>query len=115
ISYLKSGEYENAIEYLEDFTSSDKMVSIIATGAIGDAYMEMNEVDKAFDYYTEASSMNENKFTTPLFLMKAALAQEELGNYAEAVVLYEKVKEDYGETTHGREIDKYIARARYSI
>ncbi|MFH1321944.1 MAG: tetratricopeptide repeat protein [Bacteroidota bacterium] len=115
ICYLKKGEYENAIEYLNGFDSDDIMVSSVATGAIGDAYMELGETKDAISYYLQAANDNENKFTTPIYLMKAALAYEDLGKYKKAVSIYESIKENYPETKEGMEVDKYLAKARMFV
>ena len=40
------------------------------------------------------------------------MANEEKGNYIDAVKLYERIKNEFAETSEGREIDKYIARAK---
>jgi tetratricopeptide (TPR) repeat protein len=109
---LKKGQYAEAIEHLEEFDSKDEIVGPIATGAIGDAKMEMGERDEAITYYLKAAEQNGNKFTTPMFLKKAGMANEDKGNYADAVKIYERIKSEYAETTEGREIDKFIARAK---
>lgn len=110
--YLKKGNYEKAIENLKSYNGNDEMTTPLATGAIGDAYMELNKVDDAASYYKKAAELRKNKFTTPIFLMKAGLAYEELGKYQDAVDAYEKIKKDYAESNEGREADKYIARAK---
>ena len=66
----------------------------------------------AISYYQQAANDNKNKFTSPIFLKKAALANEEKGNYTDAVKIYERIKADYAETEEGKEMDKYIARAK---
>lgn len=113
ISYLKKGEYETAIQYLEDVDTDNEMLSSIIKGAIGDAYLELGEKEKAAEYYVDAASDFENKFSTPLFLMKAAFTFEEINSNETAVELYEKIKNDYPESSQSRDIDKYIARAKY--
>ena len=112
ISYLKKGQYEQAIEHLEDFNSKDQIVAPIATGAIGDAKMELGLTDEAITYYIKAAEQSNNKFTTPIYLKKAALANEEKQAYADAVKLYERIKNDFNETAEGRDIEKFIARAK---
>jgi tetratricopeptide (TPR) repeat protein len=112
ISYLRTGEYEKAIEHLKEFDSDDQVVSSVALGAIGDAYMELQDIDEAISYYLKAANNNKNKFTTPIYLKKAALAYEEKQNYSEAIKLYEQIKNDYSETSEGRDIQKYIVRAK---
>jgi len=37
LSYLNTGDFENAIEYLDDFSSNDIILSSLALGCIGDA------------------------------------------------------------------------------
>jgi len=112
ICYLKKGQYEQAIEHLEDFNSKDQVVAPIATGAIGDAKLELGQIDEAITYYLKAAEQSNNKFTTPIYLKKAALANEDRGNYADAVKLYERIKNEFNETQEGRDIEKYIARAK---
>lgn len=113
ICCLRLGRYEEAIDYLKDFSSSDVMVSSMALGAIGDCYRELNQSDKAVDYYLKAARRRPNNFTTPIFLKKAAITYEEdLNNLDKAIALYSEIERDYPTTREGQEIPKYLARAR---
>ena len=112
ISYLKKGQFELAIEELEQFDSDDEMLGPLATGAIGDAQSELGKTDEAIEYYLKAAKQKSNKFTTPIFLMKAGLAYEEKKDFAGALQVYEQIKNDYAESTEGRNIQKYIVRAK---
>lgn len=112
ICYLKKGQYEEAIKHLEAFDGTDQMVAPIATGAIGDANLELGKTDEAITFYLKAAEQNTNNFTTPIYLKKAAMANEDKGNYADAVKLYERIKSEFAETMEGKEMDKYIARAK---
>ena len=112
ISLLRTGKFEEAIEHLEEFSSKDQIVGPQATAAIGDAYMELHKVDEAITFYLKAAEQNANSFNTPLFLKKAALANEDKASYPVAVQLYERIKNEYPETETAREMDKYIARAK---
>jgi hypothetical protein len=47
--------------------------------------------------------------------MKAGMVYEELGKYNRALEAYENIKEDYPESTEGRQIEKYIARVQLKI
>ena len=111
ICYLKMGKYEDALTHLGKFSARDQLVAPMAKGAMGDACMELKQTQKAADYYSDAASMRKNEFTTPLFLMKAAWAYEELSNYEKALKCYKEIKEEYPRSNEGREIDKYIALA----
>ena len=112
ISYLRLGEFDHAIEYLKKFDGDDKVAAPMATGAIGDAYMEIDEVDKAIGYYLDAADQSENELTAPMFLMKAGLAYEIQGKYNRALDAYERIKKDYFRSFEGTQIDKYISYAR---
>lgn len=112
IGHLKKGEYNEAIEYLKDFNSDDILVGTISLGAIGDAYSELENYNEAISYYLKAANRKENKFTTPIYLMKAGLVYEELNELDNALKTYEKVKKEYPDTQEGREVEKYIGRVK---
>ena len=109
--FLKKGQFEEAINYLKKFDSNDLIVSSMAKGAIGDAYMELGDNEKAIDYYIKAIS-NNNLFTTPMFLMRAGWTYENMGNYTEALKLYELIQKEFYKSSESREIEKYITRAK---
>ncbi|MDY6800088.1 MAG: tetratricopeptide repeat protein [Bacteroidota bacterium] len=115
ISYLHLGQYEQAIEYLKAFESDDKMVAPIAYGAIGDAYMELDNTSEAMQYYEKAVNKSENEFTTPIYLMKVGFVHEQNQNYEKALEAYQTIKNDFPESAEGRQIDKYIARVETLI
>jgi tetratricopeptide (TPR) repeat protein len=110
ISFLRIGEYEEAIKYLKKFSSNDKMVSTIATGAIGDAEIELGQDKDAASSYMKAAGMNENSFTSPIFLMKAGQAYEKAGDNDKALKAYKQIKKDYPSSSEGSQVDKYITR-----
>lgn len=112
ICLLRTGKFEEAITSLQKFSGDDEMVAPVATGAIGDANMELNKVDEAIKFYLKAANQNINDFTTPLYLKKAAFAYEQKANYTEALALYERLKSEYAQSTEAREVEKYIARVK---
>jgi len=115
ISYYKLGEYEKAIDYLSDFSTSDKMLSAVTNGAIGDSYSELNKFDKAANYYKKAADKSDNKLTTPIYLMKYGRVNEELKNWKEALYAYTKIKKEYRDSQEGRSIEKFITRVKINM
>ena len=111
LSYLNTGDFENAIEYLDDFSSDDIILSSLALGCIGDAYMELEDADNALSYYEDAASYTDNEFTTPRYMLKQAMIHEGNGDYADALALYKGIEADYKSSREGNGIEKYIARA----
>ena len=47
ISYYRTNDFNKAIEYLKDFSTSAKQVQAIAYGTTGDAYSELKNTDEA--------------------------------------------------------------------
>jgi tetratricopeptide (TPR) repeat protein len=109
ICYLKLGQFDLALQQLDKFSSDDQLVGPMAKGAMGDANMELKNVEKAAKLYLDAAEMKTNEFTSPMFMMKAALAYEELGNFEKALSIYKRIKEEFPRSNEGREIDKYIS------
>ena len=110
LSYLNTGDFENAIEYLGNFSSDDIILSSLALGCIGDAYMELGDTDNALSYYEDAASYTDNEFTTPRYMLKQAMIHEGNGDYADALALYKEIEADYKSSREGNGIEKYIAR-----
>ena len=94
-SYLKLGNYQNAIKYLNDFSSSDLLIQARAYSLIGDAYIELEDYDNAISFFKKASNENPNEFFTPSYLLKLALAYEKVGNLKSALNSYDEIIEDY--------------------
>lgn len=112
VSYLHMGNYEEAISNLESFDGDDTYLGAEALGCMGDAYVELKQLDKAADYYKKAADYSENNFTTPIYLMKLGMVYEETAKFNEAIATYEQIKKDYPRSPEGRQIDKYITRAQ---
>ena len=112
ICYLHLGQFQEAIDILEKYSSKDKVLGSLALGATGDAYVELGDTEQGLAKYIEAADYASNSFNTPLFLMKAAELYELSNNYSEALKLYERIKSEYPESTEGATIDKYIARVK---
>ncbi len=115
VIYLKLGDFDNAISELESFSSKDIIVSSMANGLLGDAYMEKNDIDNGIKYYLASADNNKNSFTTPMYLFRAALAYELQNKWQEASDLYLRIQKDYFRSMEARDIDKYIARANAKL
>jgi len=115
ISYLKLGKYQEAIDQLKKFSIKDQLINPLAQGAIGDAYVELGNDKEGISYYLKAARTNTNSFTTPIFLMKAAELLEAEKDYKQAVELYQEIQKKYPESSEGRKIEKYIARAQAGL
>lgn len=109
ISYLKQGNYDEAINYLKKYNINDKVLAPMALGAIGDCYMEKGDNQNAATYYGKAAAKNPNDFTSPMFLVKEGMTYEILGDYAKALNAYKTLKKDFPLSNEAFEISKNIA------
>jgi tetratricopeptide (TPR) repeat protein len=115
ISNLRLGNFDEAISQLQSFSSDDLIISTMALGAIGDAYSELNDNEEAVSYYVKAVENNPNDFTTPIFLFKAGLMYEILGDWENALKYYKRIETEYPKSKEARDIQKYITRARIKL
>jgi predicted negative regulator of RcsB-dependent stress response len=115
VALLKQGKYDDAIERLKSFSSSDLLLQGRAYSLIGDAYLEKKNAEEAISYYKKAVDYKANKSFTPIYLMKLASAQEVAKDLKGAVETYTSIIEKYptsGEVTNAK---KYKSMAEASI
>lgn len=110
VCYLKQGKYELARLYLEDFSSDDLLVQARAYSLVGDTYMEEQKYEDAAKYYNKAANYKPNKYFSPAYLMKEALAYEKLNQNDKAKEAYEKVITQYWESAEYQSARKFKAR-----
>ncbi len=110
MAYMKLKDYNKAIEVLRSYDAKDDVTGAIVYGAIGDANMELKNTDEAISFYNKAVSEKPNNFTTPIMLMKLAIAEETKGNYKEAKDAYTRIKKDFSTSNEATQVEKYIAR-----
>ena len=115
ISYLHLGQFEEALDYLNDFNSDDLLLAPVAEGAKGDAYLELGETDTALKHYKKAYNMSDNELTAPVYMMKAARLMESQDELENAIALYQDIKSKYPESTEATNVDRYIARAKIKL
>lgn len=111
VAFLKEGKFDEAIEQLGNFKSSDYLLQGLAYSLIGDAYMEKNELPEAINYYKKAANYNPNEAFTPGYLMKLGLAYELNKEFKSASGAYDQLIKDYPASTQVREAKKYMAKA----
>lgn len=107
IGLLKEGKYDDAIERLKSFSSSDLLVQARAYALIGDAYMEKKSFDEAADYYHKAADYKPNKFFTPGYLLKLAIAQEQAKQNDKAIETYNSIITTYAQSAEAASAKKY--------
>ena len=110
MSYLNLKDYKNAIVYLEKFTAEDVLLSALSKGAIGDAFAQLGQPEDAYDYYLEASNINDNLYTTPKYLYKAAVIGSDLGKTKEALAMLKRIEKEFPESSEAQLVSVQIGR-----
>jgi hypothetical protein len=110
VSFLKQGDFQSAILYLEDYSSSDLLIQARAYSLIGDAHMEQKDYGNAVTFYNKAADYNENEYFSPRYLMKAALAYELSNDNAGAIKSYDRIVKNYGKASEVQDAKKHKAR-----
>lgn len=110
VTYLKLGDYEGAIRYLNDFSSSDYLLQARAYALIGDAYLELEDFSSAISSYNDAIDYKPNQNFTPIYLKKLAIVEELQGNYAGAANAYGRIINDFKESDLLQEAKKQKSR-----
>ncbi len=114
VSYLRLGQFENAIKLLDEFHTQDPILGVIAKGSIGDAFLELGQKEEAMEYYQKAVKVSDNDYVVPFYLLKAGLLAEQLGKNEEAKGYYETIKAKYPDSRQGTDIDRYLGRVTSS-
>ncbi|MEP1096805.1 MAG: tetratricopeptide repeat protein [Cyclobacteriaceae bacterium] len=109
-SYLRLGDFDGAIRHLKEFSSSDYLVQARAFALIGDAYLEQDDFTNASDYYRQASDYKANRYFSPVYLKKLAIAKENGGDLAGAVSAYDEIIDDYPQSEMIHEAKKHRTR-----
>ncbi|MBD2702554.1 tetratricopeptide repeat protein [Spirosoma sp. BT702] len=107
LALLKQGKYDEAITHLNDFSSSDLLVQARAYALIGDANMEKKSYEEAASYYRKAADYKPNKYFTPGYLLKLAVAYEQAKQNDKAIEAYDEIIEKYGQSSEVSNAKKY--------
>lgn len=110
MSYLNTQDYQKAIDYLSDFDSDDVLLTALAKGALGDAYAQLNETDKALKNYEAAIAASDNGFTAPKYLFKAGMMASSLSKNEQALRFFKRIQEEFPNAPEARQIEIQIGR-----
>ena len=116
LCYAKLDKWQEAVKYFDQFSpKGDMMVSPMAIIAMGDAYANVKQLDKAVECYQKAvkmadgaSELGYNTTISPIALQKAGLILMEQKKNDEALKMFETIKEKYLGAAVQQDIDKYI-------
>lgn len=117
ICFAQQNKYQEALPYLEAYTpGDDQSISAMALFALAQCYAGVENLDKAIATFQEAAEQANNAALSPMCLLEAGKLLESQDKKADALKLYESIKNDYPTSTlvvgSPAEIEKYIERAK---
>jgi predicted negative regulator of RcsB-dependent stress response len=110
--YLKTGDFNNAVKYLKDFSTDANQVQARAYKLLGDAYAEQGKNADALSSYKKAAHHFEkdDANSSEYLFMAAYFADRVMKDKDEAIDLFKELKEKYSRTEKGFEAEKYLAQ-----
>jgi len=110
VAALKKGNYKEALDDLEDFSSDDYLVQSRAYSLMGDAQLELNKPKEAADLYAKAADHNANEYFSPGYLLKEATARELAKDNDGAVKAYDRIINEFPTAQEVAEARQYKAK-----
>jgi tetratricopeptide (TPR) repeat protein len=109
--YLRSGDFNKAVQYLEDFSTPVKQLQLRTYKLLADAYSELGKTDQAISTYKKAGRyFTEDTYGSAEALFYGASLAEKTGKSNDAIELYKEIKEKFPQTPQSNEADKYLAK-----
>jgi tetratricopeptide (TPR) repeat protein len=113
--YMKKGQFKKALDNLEDVDLDDTYLRVFSIGLQGDCLSEMKKYNDAEHMYFEAAEMDDNEFTSPMYLFKAGLCAEKLKKFDKATEYYTAIQDKYPTFASQKSIEKFISRSSNNI
>jgi tetratricopeptide (TPR) repeat protein len=105
------GEYDRALGLFQDYEATEDFIGASALAAQAAIHANRSEFDRAASLYVDAAEQYPNSLTTPKYLMSAGKAYEEAGDYSAAIDAYQRIEDEYPESSFAQQVPRYIARA----
>lgn len=112
MAYLNMKDYANAITYLNAFSSNDDILGPMAKGGIGDAFVQLEQLEDAYDYYLQAAESKANNFTRPMYLQKAGVIGLKIGKNKQSLEHFNTIKNDFPDSVEAKDVDVFIGKAQ---
>lgn len=115
VIFLKKGKFQEAVDHLSKVNFGDALVQARAYSLLGDAHLELKAYDEAVAAYKKAVDYKPNKFFTPGYIMKLALAQELANDLSGAIASYDIIITKYSDQSDANDAKKYKALAEEKL
>lgn len=111
ICSIRLGDNEQAIAYLKKYNGKDPILAARALGLQGDAYVNLEQYQKAADMYGKAVAKADNMYAAA-YILKQGQVFEALGQKDKALKCYETVKDKYPESYEAYQVNSLIGQIK---
>ena len=112
ICYLRLGDFDNAMKYLEKYSPvrglPAQIINAQNLGLRGDIAVETGDLEKAVKLYDKAVKASDNAYTAPLFLRKKGLALKAQGKGEAAAAAFKQILAAYPSSMEARDAEKFL-------
>jgi len=108
----KKGNYQKAYDLLDQFSSSNKVLTAMKYGAMSDCMANLNKADDALSLMNKATTASDDPYTAYYFTKKAGLLALALKKNADAKKYFATIDEKYQDYDNGQS-DAYIEMTKY--
>ncbi len=111
-AYFQLRNYDEAQKVFESISSASPLVKGSAWAGEAACYEQKKEYKKAAQLFRRAADVVQNDAITPIYLENAGRNFELANEKNDALVVYEKLKKEYPQSTVARNADQIIARLK---
>ena len=108
-TYYTMKDYDKALEYYDDISVSDKLISSSAIAGAAACYEVKGDFSKAASYFEKAASKNMTLMQAPQNLQRSAVNYAAIGKKEKAIELLQTLKKEFPASSYAREADRFIA------
>ena len=112
ICYLRLGDLDNAATYLAKYKPAKgipaEIVNAQNIGLQGDIAVEKGDYAAAIKLFEKAAKVSDNNLTAPMYLRKAALAANAMGNKEQALGFAQRIQNEFPASAEAQNAEKLM-------
>ncbi len=112
IRYLRLGDLDNAATYLAKYKPAKgipaEIVNAQNIGLQGDIAVEKGDYAAAIKLFEKAAKVSDNNLTAPMYLRKAALAANAMGNKEQALGFAQRIQNEFPASAEAQNAEKLM-------
>jgi tetratricopeptide (TPR) repeat protein len=110
VSEFELGNYQDALNYIEDFTPPKGILGVAPISLHANILLELEDFTAAAEQYERAAEWDENSATTPANLFEAAQAYQRAENTQMARTHLERIINEYPNSLQASRAERMLGR-----